>query len=260
MGWKEQDCDISPAIAVFADGSEMHLPSLLHGDAVAKHICVRPPAAEKRKGSKGPSKSSDFCVLSMEHDKFGTMKVTSKMDCHKQRFSCITSVSRKFVCQISSTCVPSLEVGHKVMREVANRLVKDKAIFEKADVYALRDVVAAEILGPDWAQRNKQAEDKEPGNETIEAMVEEPAKTSTKKQKSKAAKTDKTKVSAKDKVNKKRKTKDDDEDNDDDKSEAQKKDKSTEQVAVHTIKCKDKSKDAAKRKASGKATSHKKGK
>ena len=67
------------------------------------------------------------------------------------------------------------------MREVANRLVKDKAIFEKADVYALRDVVAAEILGPDWAQRNKQAEDKEPGNETIEAMVEEPAKTSTKK-------------------------------------------------------------------------------
>ena len=66
------------------------------------------------------------------------------------------------------------------MREVANRLVKDKAIFEKADVYALRDVVAAEILGPDWAQRNKQAEDKEPGNETIEAMVEEPAKTSTK--------------------------------------------------------------------------------
>ena len=66
------------------------------------------------------------------------------------------------------------------MREVANRRVKDKAIFEKADVYALRDVVAAEILGPDWAQRNKQAEDKEPGNETIEAMVEEPAKTSTK--------------------------------------------------------------------------------
>ena len=258
MGWKEQDCEISPAIAVFADGSEMHLPSLLHGDAVAKHICVRPPAAEKRKGSKGPSKSSDFCVLSMEHDKFGTMKVTSKMDCHKQRFSCITSVSRKFVCQISSTCVPSLEVGHKVMREVANRLVKDKAIFEKADVYALRDVVAAEILGPDWAQRNKQAEDKEPGNETTEAMVEEPAKTSTKKQKSKAAKTDKPKVSAKDKDNKKRKTKDDDEDDDDDKSEAQKKDKSTEQVAVHTIKCKDKSKDAAKRKASGKATSHKK--
>ena len=65
------------------------------------------------------------------------------------------------------------------MREVANRLVKDKAIFEKADVYALRDVVAAEILGPDWAQRNKQAEDKEPGNETTEAIVEEPAKTST---------------------------------------------------------------------------------
>ena len=93
------------------------------------------------------------------------------------------------------------------MREVANRLVKDKAIFEKADVYALRDVVAAEILGPDWAQRNKQAEDKEPGNETTAAMVEEPAKTSTKKQKPKAAKTDKPKVSAKDKDNKNEKRK-----------------------------------------------------
>jgi hypothetical protein len=127
----------------------MQIAGVLHGDVAAKSDLRCRPAAAQRNIKKG----SNFEVFSAEHPFFGTMKVTSKIDAHKRRFSCITSSKRNFVTQISSHAVSDLDVGHTIMKAVMDKMVAEPNITEKEDIYSLRDAACKDILdtakGPD---------------------------------------------------------------------------------------------------------------
>ena len=140
--FKEQEDETAAAIAVFANGEEMAMAGLLHGDVKAKlDIRCRPPAAAKS-GGKTVSK---YEVATAEHPFFGTMKVTSKTDATKLRFACITSTERKFISQVSSQMVPDIDTGHRVMKALMAAMVEKPDITEKKDVYKLRDEMLEKI-------------------------------------------------------------------------------------------------------------------
>ena len=130
--WKEQESDTNPAIAVFSDGTEMQLAGVLHGDVMEKHVRVRAPA----------NSESEHVVHTCNHEFFGLMKVSSKVDKDKLRFACISSKERNFVCQISSQAVKTLEQGHQIMKAVANYMVDNPDKTEKKDIYKIRDEMA----------------------------------------------------------------------------------------------------------------------
>ena len=73
------------------------------------------------------------------------MKVTSQVDASKQRFAVLASTKRTFVSQVSSQMVSSLDIGHKVMKDLMAKMLENPDVTEKVDLYKLRDEILKKI-------------------------------------------------------------------------------------------------------------------
>ncbi len=146
VSFKEQEDDTAAAIAIFANGEEMILAGTLHGDVKTKtDLRCRPSASGAKKGKPTTSKSSKHVVATAEHPFFGTMKVTSQVNASKQRFAVLASTKRSFVSQVSSQMVSSIDIGHKVMRELMAKMLDNPDVIEKVELYKLRDEILKKI-------------------------------------------------------------------------------------------------------------------
>jgi hypothetical protein len=141
-GWKTQEDDLAPAIAIFADGTELAIADVLHGDVMSKSVVRgKPSAAAKKEQKKG-----NYVTSSKEHPTFGIMKITSQLDQQKIRFACISSAERKCACQVTSSQVPDLETGTKIMTLVMDKMIDNPDKTDKKDIYKLRDEIREEVL------------------------------------------------------------------------------------------------------------------
>jgi len=101
----------------------------------------KPSAAAKKEQKKG-----NYVTSSKEHPTFGIMKITSQLDQQKIRFACISSAERKCVCQVTSSQVPDLETGTKIMTLVMDKMIDNPDKTDKKDIYKLRDEIREEVL------------------------------------------------------------------------------------------------------------------
>lgn len=139
VGFKEQDSEFGPAIALFADGSEMNVVTMLFGDLQSKGLvqASKPVAKASAKGKSRKSSGSNTFWHSLGSSG-ERLAVKTEKNTKKEEFA-VLLVDGNRKCQL--TCKSTglgLDQVLIILKEVA-LVASESKNFEKKYLYEIRD-------------------------------------------------------------------------------------------------------------------------
>jgi hypothetical protein len=141
VSWKSGGDPLHSAVAVFADGTEAVVPSVLNSDLAGKgYIKLQVPrqAVQKPKAKA----RADNAFWSGEHQHFGSIKIIKKFDIKGDQFASLVNGKGQLSQSSALSVKKNFALGCQLMQAVAERAIRDN-INTKQELNPLRDQIRA---------------------------------------------------------------------------------------------------------------------